>query len=207
MNILVNQETLGLAASQDPQLTRPMQELMARVLRENRTRPMRQLMVVGVARGVGASFVAQQAASHLAEVFGQVLIIELCTEGRDDHRLDGDLEHLVSSGSLVARTRLSLNTGLRLFSLENEELRRLLTRLHERFPVVLWDMPPPTVTSVALVAAKVLDGIILVAQAGRTRRPVARHVRDRLEESGGQFLGVVLNRSANFIPDWLYRWL
>lgn len=207
MNILVNQPRQELLPAPDARLAQPMQELMVRVMGEAQQRQLRQLMVVGVARGVGASFISQHLALELAEVLGQVLIIEVCAEAGDDEILDGDLERLHATGSLVARTRLSLSTGLRLFGLGSDDSRRLMARLQARFPLVLWDMPPPTVAPVPLIAARVLDAIVLVAQAHKTRRQVARHVRERLEDSGGRVLGMVLNRTSNFIPEWLYRWL
>jgi Mrp family chromosome partitioning ATPase len=52
-----------------------------------------------------------------------------------------------------------------------------------------------------------MDGVVLVAHANKTRRQVARYVSQRLQESGGEVLGLVLNRTLNFIPEWLYRWL
>ena len=207
MSILVKQQRQGLAPARNPRLGQPMQELMVRVMHEAQQRHLHQLMLVGVARGVGTSFITQQLALQLAEVFGQVLIIEVCAEACDDEILEGDLERLRAPDSLVARTRLSHSTGLRLFGLGAGETRRLMARLQARFPLVLWDMPSPTVAPVPLIAARVLDAIVLVAQAHKTRRQVARHVRERLEQSGGQVLGVVLNRTTNCIPEWLYRWL
>jgi len=207
MNISVNQQTLDQALAEDPRLALPMQELMARVLREARQRSLTQLMVVGVSRRVGTSFIAQQAAYQLAAAFGQVLVIEVSERAGDDEVLGGDLERLRVPGSSVARVALSLNTCLRLFGIGNADSQALMAHLQERFSLVLWDMPPPTCSPVAMVAAKVVDGVILVAVANKTRRQVAQYVSNRLEESGGQLLGVVMNRSLNFIPEWLYRWL
>jgi Mrp family chromosome partitioning ATPase len=71
----------------------------------------------------------------------------------------------------------------------------------------VWDVPPLTTAPVALVLAREVDAIVLLTQAHRTRRQVALHTAQRLQESGGRLLGVVLNRSLNFIPAWIYRLL
>ncbi|MDD0841196.1 hypothetical protein [Pseudomonas sp. Gutcm_11s] len=202
----VNPQPLPLPA-EDRRLAQPMQELMARVLREARERQFNQLMFVGVARRVGASFITQQAAEELAAAFGQVLVVEVSEQAPAGEGLEGDLDRLCSPGRSVARVGLSLADALRLFGIGNADTEALFERLNQRFALVLWDMPPPTQSPVAMVAAKCMSGVVLVAQANRTRRQVAQYAARRLQESGGELLGLVLNRSLNFIPDWLYRWL
>ncbi|MES2817989.1 MAG: hypothetical protein V4812_03280 [Pseudomonadota bacterium] len=192
---------------EDRRLALPMQELMARVLREARQRRFTQMMVVGVTRRVGATFIAEQAAQELASAFGQILVVEVCDDAGDQELLEGDLERLRIPGQAVAKVRLSPATCLRLFGLGGDDTQVLFARLHAAFALVLWDMPPPSITPVSMIAAKCMDGIVLVAQANKTRRQVAQYVSQRLEESGGQLLGLVLNRTLNFIPEWLYRWL
>lgn len=192
---------------EDRRLSLPMQELMARVLREARERQFNQLMIVGVARKVGTSFITDQAADELAAAFGQILVVELTAGAGVGEVLDGDLERLCVPGRAVTKINLSLDTGLNLFGIGNEETQALFARLHQRFALVLWDMPPPTLSPVSMVAASCMDGVVLVVEANKTRRQVAQYVARRLEESGGTLLGVVLNRTLNFIPEWLYRWL
>lgn len=206
MNALNPLAPLQLPAG-DLRLALPMQELMARVLREARQRRFNQMMIVGVARRVGATFICEQAARELAAAFGQVLVIEVCADAGDQELLEADLDRLLVPGQAVAKVRLSLATALRLFGLGGEATQTLFDHLHQRFALVLWDVPPPSISPVSMIAAKAMDGIVLVAQANRTRRQVAQYVSGRLQESGGQLLGLVLNRTLNFIPEWLYRWL
>lgn len=206
MNAVNPQAPLHLLG-EDRRLSLPMQELMARVLREARERQLNQLMFVGVARKVGTSFIAEQAAEELAAAFGQVLVVEVSADAGDGEVLDGDLERLCVPGHAVAKVNLSLDTSLRLFGIGNDETQALFARLHERFALVLWDMPPPTLSPASMIAASCMDGVVLVAEANKTRRQVAQYVANRLEESGGKLLGLVLNRTLNFIPEWLYRWL
>lgn len=203
----VNAQPHRPLSADDNRLELPMQELMARVLREARERQFNQLMIVGVAHQVGTSFIAQQAAEELAAAFGQVLVVEVSEQATSDNRLEGDLERLCSPGCSVAKVSLSLADALRLFGIGNADTEAFFEHLQKCFALVLWDFPPPTQSPAAMIAAKCMSGVVLVAQANRTRRQVARYAARRLQESGGELLGVVLNRSINFIPDWLYRWL
>ncbi|WP_071872451.1 tyrosine-protein kinase family protein [Atopomonas hussainii] len=193
--------------SKDQRLSLPMQELMARVLREARAHRLKQLLLVGVARKVGTSFITEQAATELAPAFGQVLIIEVSPSAAVHELLDGDLNRLCAPGQAVAKVSVSLETCLNLFGIGRDQTQDLFTRLNQHFSLVLWDMPPPTLSPASLIAANCMDGVVLVVEANKTRRQVAQYVAQRLEESGGNLLGLVLNRTLNFIPEWLYRWL
>jgi Mrp family chromosome partitioning ATPase len=45
------------------------------------------------------------------------------------------------------------------------------------------------------VLANQVDGILVIAEAGRTRRPELQHTVENLQKVGGNVVGVVLNRS------------
>lgn len=57
-----------------------------------------------------------------------------------------------------------------------------------------------------LLSARV-DGVILVIEAGKTKRPIAQAAIQKIEQSGGKLLGIVLNRRRYYIPEWIYRYL
>ncbi|KAA0948227.1 hypothetical protein FQ186_07960 [Pseudomonas sp. ANT_H14] len=193
---------------EDARLTLPMQDLMARVLRDAQSHTLTQLMIVGVTRKVGASFITRQAASQLSMAFGSVLVIEVSATADEAEMLAGDIGRLRVPDHSAVQINLSTSSCLKLFGLGGSTSHGSLSeRLHEHFDLVLWDMPSPTFAPVAIVAAKSMNGIILVAQANKTRHQAASYVSQRLQESGGKILGVVLNRTLNFIPGWLYRWL
>jgi len=72
-------------------------------------------------------------------------------------------------------------------------MTRVLERLREAAEIVLFDAPPVVaVTDAALLAPRV-DGVLLVVDAGSTRRDVARRARAQLEKVNARLLGVVLN--------------
>jgi succinoglycan biosynthesis transport protein ExoP len=70
----------------------------------------------------------------------------------------------------------------------------ILERLKAEADLVIIDSPPlQAVTDAALLAA-VVDGTLLVIHARRTRRGAVRQARETLARSGGNILGVVMNR-------------
>ena len=50
-----------------------------------------------------------------------------------------------------------------------------------------------------------VDGVVLVVEAEKTRWPVALNVKEKTEQGGGRVLGVVFNKRKYYIPEWLYR--
>ena len=182
------------AAALSSPLALPMQELLARMLGEGRERAMKQVMLVGAASRVGTSFIARHWASQLASAFGNVLLIEVRPEVADEY----------TAAESPAAITMPQHTCLGLAGNGSATLPRDWL---EAFGLILWDVPPLTAAPVALVLARNVDGIVLLTQAHRTRRQVAMHTALRLQESGGRLLGVVLNRTLNFIPGWIYRLL
>ena len=70
----------------------------------------------------------------------------------------------------------------------------ILERLKAEADLVIVDSPPlQAVTDAALLAA-VVDGTLLVIRAKRTRRGAVRQAREALARSGGNILGVAMNR-------------
>jgi succinoglycan biosynthesis transport protein ExoP len=70
----------------------------------------------------------------------------------------------------------------------------ILERLKAEADLVIIDSPPlQAVTDAALLAA-VVDGTVLVIHARRTRRGAVRQAREALARSGGNILGVTMNR-------------
>jgi capsular exopolysaccharide synthesis family protein len=86
-------------------------------------------------------------------------------------------------------------------------LKAALEQFRARFDWVILDGPPVTVYSDAAILAPLVDGVVLVVEAERTRWEVASQAKRTIEESGGRILGAVLNRRRYHIPPALYGWL
>jgi len=77
--------------------------------------------------------------------------------------------------------------------------------LRWNFDYVLVDCPSLGVSSDATTLASIVDGIAVVVAAGQTRRDQIRRSQKVIEQSGGNFLGFVLNQRSYPVPGWLYR--
>lgn len=77
--------------------------------------------------------------------------------------------------------------------LQSDRFREVIAELTERFGMVVFDSPPVVpVTDAAIIGAAV-DGVVLVARSGTTRREMIGRAVDLLRGVNANLLGVVLN--------------
>jgi capsular exopolysaccharide synthesis family protein len=80
--------------------------------------------------------------------------------------------------------------------LESRRMQALIANLRQMAEVVIIDSPPVLVFSDALVLATRSDGVILVVEAGKTRRQAARQALEAFDKVRANVVGVLLNRLA-----------
>ena len=81
----------------------------------------------------------------------------------------------------------------------------LWNKLRKGFDFILVDSSPMGSSDEAFTFCSTADGIILVAEAEKTRARVVSNLKSRVLQSGGNILGLVFNKQRYYIPDWLYK--
>ncbi len=77
--------------------------------------------------------------------------------------------------------------------LGSRRMEEIIAALLKRADVVLFDAPPVVAVTDAAVLATKVDGVLLVINAGGTKRDYARAAKARLEKVNANLLGAVLN--------------
>jgi len=75
----------------------------------------------------------------------------------------------------------------------SQHMQQLLHELAQQVDVVLIDSPPVLPVADATALAQAVDGVLLVLEAGQTRRKAARQAVGSLRQVGANLVGVVLN--------------
>jgi tyrosine-protein kinase len=88
--------------------------------------------------------------------------------------------------------------------LGSQRMAALIERLKEEADVVLFDSPPSLAVTDASVLATQTDGVLIVTDAGRTRRNPARESSERLRQVGANLVGVALNRMRSGRAGYYY---
>jgi capsular exopolysaccharide synthesis family protein len=78
--------------------------------------------------------------------------------------------------------------------LGSRRMKQIIDELEEQADVVVCDSPPLLVVTDAVLLARQTDGVLLVIDAGNTRRAFLARGRDILKSANARLLGVVLNR-------------
>jgi len=175
-------------------------------------KPLHTLLVTSSAPDEGKSLTLANLAVTLAQAEQRVILVDCDLRRPGLHSLFGlsNAEGLTSVILSQTEAPLPLQAtsvpGLSLLAsgplpprpadlLGSRRMELLIKRLQTEADIVLFDTPPVTAVTDAAVLATRLDGVLLVFQAGKTRRERAREARRLLEKVKANIIGVVLNNA------------
>lgn len=173
--------------------------------------PLKALLVTSTDPGEGKSTTLANLAVTMAQAGNRVLVVDCDLRRPSLHRIFGlnnaaglttmMLEAHAKDQPPVQATQvpgLSALTSGPLPPNPSELLgsRRMadvLTALRGEADIVLVDAPPIIAVSDAAILASKVDGVLLVVQANKTRRDLAKKAKAALQKANANLLGVVLN--------------
>lgn len=82
---------------------------------------------------------------------------------------------------------------------------QLIIDLREEFNYIIFDGAPVLNNPEYSLLCSKVDGVVLVIEAGKTKKQIAQKAINYIEESDGDILGIVLNRRKYYIPKWIYH--
>ncbi|MDM8543272.1 CpsD/CapB family tyrosine-protein kinase [Desulfococcaceae bacterium HSG9] len=106
--------------------------------------------------------------------------------------------HLIPSGSI---------DYLAVVPFDLTEFSYFLNDVREQYDFVLLDSAPLLKSSKTQSLSSQTDGVIIVAEANRTRWQVMADLKNQLDNNGANLVGSFLNKRRFPIPKWLYRWI
>lgn len=176
--------------------------------------------VTSCAHGAGVSTVASNLAIVAAEIGDQpVLLLDLSAarpHASRRFRMTGDLglhEALLDPGQAACYAKPTPVANLLLLggdgetpgqmaSLDSAKMSDLMRSLESEFSFMVLDLPTVE-SSLCFVAAGLLNGVLLVIEAERTRMETAARAKQRLIDARANVLGVILNKYSQHLPNWL----
>jgi capsular exopolysaccharide synthesis family protein len=88
--------------------------------------------------------------------------------------------------------------------LASQRMKYLLFSLSNLADVIILDSPPATTFADAVVLSNRVDGVVLITEAGKTRRDIAMEAISNLRQAGANVLGAVLNRVSQRNTNYKY---
>ena len=86
----------------------------------------------------------------------------------------------------------------------SDQMRRLIATLESTFTHIIIDSPPVGSFTDGVLAATLVDGVLLVVHSGQTARTVARRTQQLLQDVCAKIFGVVLNNVNLREHDYYY---
>jgi capsular exopolysaccharide synthesis family protein len=193
-----------------PACTDAYRELRTALLLSRPGGPPRTLLVASGAEGEGKTLTAANLAVAFSQISRSVLLVDADLRRPSCHRLfglrstPGLTELLTGQCTLDEVLQPVDDRALSVLPagatppnptelLGSGEMRILLTEVASRFDYVVIDSPAAFGVADATVLSTVVDGVLVVARGGRTRRRHLRALRSRLARARAPIVGVVLN--------------
>jgi polysaccharide biosynthesis transport protein len=174
--------------------------------------PLRTLLVTSSIPGEGKTVTAANLAVVFAQAGRRVLLVDVDMRKPGVHIIfDLPNAHGLSSllrsdeATLDAVTQPTEEPSLRILTtgplppnpaelIGSQRMRAVLDRIEQAFDFVIFDSPPLQAVTDAAILSSLLDGTLLVIDAGRSHRRPVGLARETLARAGAHTLGVVLNR-------------
>jgi len=175
-------------------------------------KPIHTMLVTSTAPDEGKSTTLANLAVTMAQAEQRVLIVDCDLRRPSLHQLFGVANEqgltsaILDQGEGPLPVQATPVPGLSLLPsgplpprpadlLGSRRMEALIARMRAEADIVLFDTPPVVAVTDAAVLATRVDGVLLVLQAGRTRRDRAREARQKLEKVKANIVGVVLNNA------------
>lgn len=175
-------------------------------------RPAKTILVTSPAPMEGKSTMAANLGVVMAQAGLKTIIVDADLRRPVQHQIF-QVANLGGLTDLLRSPELEINSHLRNTNVQNlqlitcgdlppnpsellgsQRMEQLLANLKELVDIVILDSPPAVAVTDAAVLSNRVDGVVLVTQAGQTRRDVAKQAVLNLQQAGANLLGAVLNR-------------
>ncbi len=181
------------------------------------------LQFISCRSGEGVSTIAQEFSRVVVEKQGKsVLLVDGDSEKNTQHHSFGinpkiSLQQIMSKGgdldqaiTPVMNSRLFLAQFSRdIADTVQQEVvaskRDIWIHIRKQFDMIVIDSAPLDISDESLELCAVVDGVIMVVQAEKTRSQVISNLKDQIAHSGGNLLGLVFNKQRFYIPNWVYK--
>ncbi|MEN8129067.1 MAG: hypothetical protein ABFS45_02490 [Pseudomonadota bacterium] len=192
-------------------------EFVTNFLKRYRNRDIKTILFTGVRSGDGVSTTAMNFAQILTDYFQyNVLLVK---NFRESDPIESDAVYVSKSETsrdILALTLMEKKEKLKILTKSERPynpiktvhsglIDQLIIDLREEFNYIVFDGAPILKNPEYSLLCSKVDGVILVIEAGKTKRQIAKRTIEYIEGSDGEILGIVLNRRKYYIPEWIYH--
>lgn len=199
------------------------EQLKANLLSSSPNRVLRTILFTSTSHGDGCSTTAINFANTLIADFPhKVLLVDANFRAPSLHKAvnadpsPGLSEFLQKRGKLpIFSKKIGGNNLFFVFCggrhsrpvalFQTTRFTQFLSAMSDRFDYVILDGPPAGSFPESRMMASKVDAVVLVFEAGKTRRQTVIRTKEEIEKAGCKHMGMVMNRRKYHIPQWIYN--
>ncbi len=130
--------------------------------------------------------------NYLTGKIGVTEMIQTC-----DEQFETSAFHVIAAGRIPPNP---------IELLSSKRMEELVAKLREHYDYIILDLPPVGEVSDAFVAAKLVDGVLIVVCQNYCTRRAFAHAVEQFEFIGSRLLGVVINRVSDRVKGYGYKY-
>ncbi len=172
------------------------------------------LLVTSSRQMEGKSYTVANLGTVLAQTGARVIIVDCDLRQAEQHTIFGLSNNMgltgvltgsgTENGEIAQALKATAIPNLKVLTagplppnpselLQSDKAKTVFKALAEMADIVLVDSPPVLIRADAAVLSAVVDGVILVIKAGKTKTDAVKQAKERLEKANARIIGTVLN--------------
>jgi capsular exopolysaccharide synthesis family protein len=88
--------------------------------------------------------------------------------------------------------------------LSSHKVKELIISTKKIFDIIIFDTPPSAVVTDAMILSRVVDGVVMVVESGKTSKRALPRIFKVLQDSNAKVIGVILNRLSPASSNYYY---
>jgi tyrosine-protein kinase Etk/Wzc len=168
-------------------------------LAQDDQKPLRCLLVTSPNHGEGKTFVATALATTFAQAGHNTILVSGADDEGQPHPLLGVAPNARAAQLPVVPTNIRRLQWLAVTDNSVDAAERFLSAVKqakERAEIVVIDAPPVLSVAETSLLIPLTDGVIVVAEAGRTRKAELQRAKEQIQLAKGRIVAVVLNKAT-----------
>ncbi|TLN00822.1 CpsD/CapB family tyrosine-protein kinase [bacterium] len=175
------------------------------------------ILFLSAKEGEGTSTIVREFARIAARKMGKTVFV--LDSGHDPHQrciflhIMPESEHEgTATGKNVPQGEMDLemcpldmSLGHRPLNFYSPNIADFWDSLRQKYDLILVDSSSVSSSPDGIEISRGVDGVILVVEAEKTRWQVVENLKQKIEKSGGNILGMVFNKRRYYIPESIYQ--
>jgi Mrp family chromosome partitioning ATPase len=133
----------------------------------------------------------------------QCIFLHIIPENEQEETATG--KNVSLNGMDLEMCPIDLTRGHTPLNFYSPNITEFWDSLRQKYDLILVDSSSASSSPDGIEISRRVDGVVLVVEAEKTRWQVVENLKEKIENSGGNILGMVFNKRRLYIPESIYQ--